>query len=202
MTSVTIAPDQPAVDELVTVDFEIDADVGRTVVCEVDFGDGYVDRIASCGTGSSSHAYTARATQTIRLSAYYVEAPDDAVIVESSVEASDTRSHVLDTCDVWTAFVGGGGAGLTSDDWDVLLLSLNTLIDIEFDAYDVPDRFQLRYDDRFVLWDSGWRGSGEGPSTEIVLGATALDAWDDIQVYVDGSSPDTSWQYRLRCRTP
>jgi hypothetical protein len=129
--------------------------------------------------------------------------PNDTTVVQGSIEVTDRRTHVLGECDAWTPWIEGGGAGLTADTWDVSALAADTLVAIEIDAYSIPDRFQIRYADLYVLWDSGWRGSGAGASTEVVLEATRIEpSWDEMQVYVNGSESGTAWQYRLNCQAP
>jgi len=127
----------------------------------------------------------------------------DTVEITSAVYNNMT----LNVCDVWSVSNSGGSAG-TLDVWDISAIPAGASFDFEFEAYSVPDKFKVEYENNVVL-DSGWRGS-YAPAGEILAGPGTLNEYglfvktnsDSTQVVVSGGQSGTLWNYRVRCVAP
>ena len=139
---------------------------------------------------------------------YQVQIPYN---LDGCPECADQRDFALLECDTWTE-VQSGGFGVTIDTWDISAVETGAVIDIQFNAFGIPDKFVVEYDGVVVL-DTGWRGDagfegdplypggiagpGAGQEDEIL---TKLEGVDELTVTVYGPDEFTAWNYALRCR--
>jgi len=113
-------------------------------------------------------------------------------------------------CDVWTVAQTGGGVGITIDIWDISSVDTGSEIDFRFNAYSVPDRWFIYYDNSLV-YETGWRGSstyegdplypggiaGSGSGQEDAV-ITKLAGVDTLEIRSEGADSGTAWEYQLR----
>ena len=125
----------------------------------------------------------------------------------------DYREEHLDQCDVWQAADSGGVEG-TLDIWEIGHLPDNATFDFRFDAYTIPDRFEVEYPPGELIVDTGWRGDSsydgdpdypggvEAPGSDVMEDIFQKDARSDsFVVKAFGVDSSTAWEYDVRCRT-
>jgi hypothetical protein len=187
------------------------------------FGDGSSDATGSytlTNTGSCcsysiiiTHSYSSESMFGLTVSA------SDGTDVLETAYASVTIGTVvprppetLSVLDQWTA-ADSGGYGLTVDNWDVSVLPAGALIDIDYDAYSMPDKFIIEYPIGTVVYNSGWRGdsSYDGSSTYpggvVSPGYNQVDGLfsvingvDSFKITTIGGESGTAWEYSMRAR--
>lgn len=120
------------------------------------------------------------------------------------------RNYDLNICNSWRA-AGSGGQGGTIDNWDISMLPRGAEFDIRYDAYSIPDKYHIYYNNSLVL-DTGWRGassyegnpmypggiSGRGNGMEEAVFTKARV--NTFKVIVFGPGPGTAWNYEIRAR--
>ena len=125
----------------------------------------------------------------------------------------DFRSRVwTHPCFEWSARQDGR-VGTTIDTWDISEVQDGAVIDFQFDALTVPDRYVIEYDGQVVL-DTGWRGSSGYDSDPLYPGGiagpgagqvdevfTKVAGVDEFKVTVYAPASGTIWYYWLQCRT-
>ncbi len=123
---------------------------------------------------------------------------------------ADERDFDLTICDVWSVSQQGG-QGVTIDTWDISMIPPDSVFDIEYDAYSIPDKYLVDYAGSRVL-DTGWRGSSSYEGNPLYPGGIAGPGWgsasgfftkvsaDSFTVTVIGPQSGTAWNYRVRCR--
>jgi len=125
----------------------------------------------------------------------------DTVIINANLIVD----HELNICNVWSASNSGGVAG-TFDRWDISQIPAGASFDFEFQAYSVPDKFQVDYNGTNRL-KTGWRGSRtpntgeaiEGPGRFNKYGLFIKEESNIMTVLVTGEQPGTAWNYKVRC---
>jgi hypothetical protein len=122
------------------------------------------------------------------------------------------RAQTLWGCDQWHTVDADGHQG-TRDIWALEDVEVGAVIDFRFDAYTLPNRFEIDYPMGTTVVETGWRGSswydGEeeypqgisGPGHGDFHELFELTGPDEIEVRVFGAAPGTSWTYSLRCRS-
>ena len=187
---------------------------------EWNFGDG-----SGSATGSRTVAVTNSTASTTILHSYTTNSVYGMVATASaggttygSATASVTigtpivRPEVdLDVLDVWKA-ANSGGAGLTTDRWDISMLPNNCQFDLRYDMQGIPDRVIVEYPEGTVRHDSGWRGNASYQGNPMYPGGIAGDGYgevfgmfrkgssDYIKVTVIGGQSGTVWGYKMRAR--
>ena len=137
-----------------------------------------------------------------------------ACIIEADPDRPDIdveRQYDLDVCDVWKAAGSGGHEG-TLDEWDISHIPRGAEIDFRFDAYTIPDRFEVEYPVGVTVVDTGWRGASSydgdpdypggvtAPGYDMMEGIFIKDSSDRFVVMAFGVDEDTAWEYSVRCR--
>ena len=131
--------------------------------------------------------------------------------VSFTTNEADERDEELHICDEWSASQSGG-AGVTIDNWDISELPTGVTFDMEFDAYNIPDKFVVEYPIGTERLDTGWRGASsydgdpdypggvESPGDELVEDIFEKKAENIFRVIVTGVDDRTAWEYKVRCR--
>ncbi len=140
--------------------------------------------------------------------------PDQDVTVTARFLDFDSEEFVYDTeCGEWTPWRTARNApGIYIDTWDISSIATGAVMDFDFDAYSLPDRWWIYYDGELVL-ETGWRGSAgyegdprfpggiAGPGRgEALAFMTKIEGVDELVIRTEGGDTGTWWDYRLRCR--
>ncbi len=122
------------------------------------------------------------------------------------------RVHTLWECGQWHTVDADGHQG-TRDVWTLEELEAGAAFDFRFDAYTLPNRFEIDYPRGTTVVDTGWRGSSwydedddypggiSGPGHGDFQNLFELSGADEFEVRVFGAAPGTSWTYSVRCRS-
>lgn len=144
---------------------------------------------------------------TVQLNGFTV-AEGSATVVVGKVQE---RFESLRRCDSWAA-ARSGGNGVTVNIWDVSALSDGVIIDMDYDAYSLPDRFVIEYPAGNIVHNTGWRGAPRyndnpnfpggivGSGKGEIIGLFTKVSFSAFKVTVFGGGPGTAWRYSVRCR--
>ena len=131
---------------------------------------------------------------------------EDSTVDTVVVNATITYDHELNVCNQWSASNSGGIAG-TYDRWDISQIPDGATFDFKFEAYSIPDKFQVDYNGVTRL-KTGWRGNRTPTTGEALEGPGRFDknnlftkesSSNTMSVLVTGAQPGTGWYYKVRC---
>jgi len=149
------------------------------------------------------------------------------VIDTETASIAVARVFNFDECDKWFN-ANSGGYGGTDDTWNIptTVVSAGTPIDIRFEAYSIPDRFLVYYDQNDdgteeLVYDSLWRGTASyvednptvyrgtypdnygGTGSGEALGIfNTVSGRNSFRVVVEGPASGTAWNYDIRADCP
>lgn len=132
------------------------------------------------------------------------------LIIESDIDVE--REMSLNICDEWSAANSGGEQG-TLDRWDISSIPEGAVFDIRYNAYSVPDRYEVDYPIGNRVLNTGWRGSRsyagsrypggiQGPGSGTASNIFQKRGVNQFVVRVFGGGSGTAWNYQVRCRIP
>lgn len=165
-------------------------------------------------TVSATHTYSAPGgyglVVDVRDGSGNILADQTALVI---IGDADEREYDLTVCDTWRA-ADSGGAGVTSDVWDISAVPSGAVFDIEYDAKSIPDRYIVEYPDGNTVLDTGWRGATSsynenpalypgglsGPGQGSVSAMFSKSGFNSFKVTVIGPDSRTAWDYSIRCR--
>ena len=176
--------------------------------------------VGESGAGNSGHIEVSSGQASMSASQSYTSNGAYGLVVDvrdaitSSVLAQDSvtvfvgprkeRNNTLDSCNEWSASQAGG-EGVTIDNWDISKFPADTVFDVRYEAYSVPDKFLVNYPVSNGVLDSGWRGSSSYSGSQLYPGGVSGAGGNTIynvfsrltpatfRVTVIGPDPGTEW---------
>ena len=184
-------------------------DTGVSISAEHATGYEFLYWMTPGGTYDANFADANSASTTFTMPA------EDVTVTARFLDVVQNNKTYTEGCNIWTAFNVAGGVGITIDIWDISSIPTGSTIDMEFDAYGIPDRWFIYYNGSLV-YETGWRGNSSydgnplypGGVTSPVSGqilpviANKLAGVDELEIRVEGADSSTASQYRLRSNCP
>ncbi len=134
------------------------------------------------------------------------------------VIVSPPQTITPDDCGKWLRSASGGYKG-TRKKYDITSLPSGTTFDLDFQAFDVPDKIEVYYPVGNKVFDSGWRGDTNhiqrnpavanlypggvvGVGKLLQNGLFTKGGANEFEVIVYGPEQGTAWEFSVKANCP
>lgn len=139
-------------------------------------------------------------------------------IKEEDIVDSPPQTITPDDCGKWLRSASGGYKG-TRKQYDIGSLPSGTTFDLDFQAFDVPDKIEIYYPVGTKVFDSGWRGDMNhiqrnpnvanlypggvvGTGKLLQNGLFTKSGANEFLVIVYGPEQGTAWEFSVKANCP
>ena len=136
----------------------------------------------------------------------------------TDVVDSPPQTITPDDCGKWLRSASGGYKG-TRKQYDIASLPSGTTFDLDFQAFDVPDKIEVYYPAGTKVFDSGWRGDMNhiqkkpsvanlypggvvGTGKLLQNGLFTKSGANEFLVIVYGPEQGTAWEFSVKANCP